>query len=67
MAVQNFATGPDPTSSVTSRYHTRQIQRAPFVNVMGYSNAEADGLFDREFKELDRAKRAAMWVRVQQI
>ena len=25
------------------------------------------GLFDREFKELDRTKRAAMWTRIQQI
>ena len=34
---------------------------------MGYSNKEADQLFDTEFKEGNLAKRAQMWHRIQQL
>jgi len=67
MAHQLFTTGPDPTISVTPRYHTRQIKRDPFVNGMGYSNEELDELFDTEYKIVDREDRAAMWREIQQI
>ena len=67
MGLQNFTTGPDPAIGVTRSYHTRQIQKLPFVNAMGYSNKEADQLFDTEFKEQNLAKRAQMWHRIQQI
>ncbi|MCC7425343.1 MAG: ABC transporter substrate-binding protein [Alphaproteobacteria bacterium] len=65
LAMQLFTTGPDPTISVTPRYHTRQIQRAPFVNGMGYSNPETDRLFDAEYRETDVPKRAAVWRDIQ--
>jgi len=67
MGLQNFTTGPDPAIGVTRSYHTRQIQKLPFVNAMGYSNKEADQLFDTEFKEQNLAKRAQMWHRIQQL
>jgi peptide/nickel transport system substrate-binding protein len=66
LANQLFTTGPDPSISVTPRYHTKQIKKAPFVNGMGYSNPEVDKLMDAEFTEVDRSKRAAMWRSIQQ-
>lgn len=65
MALQNFTTGPDPTISVSVRYHTDQIKKVPFINAMGYSNKALDAIFDTEFKELDREKRALMWLDAQ--
>lgn len=67
MGLQNFTTGPDPAIGVTRSYHTRQIQKLPFVNAMGFSSKEADQLFDTEFKEQNLARRAQMWHRIQQI
>jgi peptide/nickel transport system substrate-binding protein len=67
MAFQLFTTGPDPTISVTPRYHTKQIKRIPFVNGMGYSNPALDKIFDEESSVVDRAKRAGMWKKAQQI
>jgi peptide/nickel transport system substrate-binding protein len=67
LAMQLFTTGPDPTISVTPRYHTNQIRRAPFVNGMGYSNPEVDALFDREPTITDRAERARAWQEIQRI
>lgn len=65
LANQLFTTGPDPTISVTPRFHSSQIKKLPFVNAMGYSNPEVDRLFDAEFKEVDRKKRAEMWREIQ--
>jgi len=65
LANQLFTTGPDPTISVTPRFHSEQIKKLPFVNAMGYANPEVDRLFDTEFKELDREKRAEMWREIQ--
>jgi peptide/nickel transport system substrate-binding protein len=67
LAMQLFTTGPDPTVSVTPRYHTNAIRRAPFVNGMGYSNPEVDALFDAEPTITDPARRAAMWKDIQRI
>lgn len=67
MSHQLFVTGPSPSLAVTSRYHTKQIIKAPFVNGMGYSNLELDNIFDTEYKELDAAKRKQMWIRAQEI
>ena len=67
MALQNFVTGPDPALSVSTRYHSKQIKKAPFINAMGYSNAEVDALMDADISELHRGRRVATWKRVQQI
>ncbi|MGE3065753.1 MAG: ABC transporter substrate-binding protein [Hyphomicrobiaceae bacterium] len=67
LANQLFTTGPDPTISVTTRFATSQILRVPFVNAMGYSNPALDALFDAEYKQLDRDKRAQMWREIQKI
>jgi len=67
MALQNFVTGPDPALSVSTRYHSKQIKKAPFINAMGYANAEVDGLMDADMSELDRGRRMATWERIQQI
>lgn len=66
-AHQLFTTGPDPTMSVPSRYHTDQIRKAPFVNAMGYSNPELDAIFAREYAIQDRAERAEVWREAQRI
>lgn len=67
VAHQLFTTGPDPTMSVPSRYHSDQIVKAPFVNAMGYSNPELDALFDREFAIQDIDERAEAWREIQRI
>ncbi len=67
LANQLFTTGPDPTISVTPRFHSDQIKKAPFVNAMGYSNRELDALFDVESKQLDRGQRAETWRAIQEI
>jgi peptide/nickel transport system substrate-binding protein len=67
MSMQLFTTGPDPTVGVQPRYHTSQIRKAYYVNAMGYSNKELDGLFDTEMKQVDIPRRAEMWRRIQQI
>jgi len=67
MALQNFVTGPDPALSVTTRYHSKQIQRAPFVNAMGYSNVGVDALMDADLSELDRGRRKEIWTRIQSV
>lgn len=64
---QLFTTGPDPTMSVPSRYHTDQIRRSPFVNAMGYSNPELDALFGEEFAIQDLEERKEVWHRIQEI
>lgn len=65
LAMQLFTTGPDPTVSVTPRYHTNAIRRAPFVNGMGYSNPVVDALFDREPTITSAAERTAAWLDIQ--
>jgi peptide/nickel transport system substrate-binding protein len=67
LAMQLFTTGPDPTVSVTPRYHSNQIRRAPFVNGMGYSNPEVDALFDRETAITNAAERSQVWHDIQRI
>ena len=67
MAMQLFTTGPDPTISITPRYHSRQIMRVPFVNGMGYSNPATDALFDSESTEIDPARRTAAWREIQRL
>jgi peptide/nickel transport system substrate-binding protein len=67
LASYSLITGPDPALSVSPRYRTKQIIRAPFVNAMAFSNAEVDELFDTEFMATSRADRTKMWHRIQQI
>jgi peptide/nickel transport system substrate-binding protein len=67
LAHQLFTTGPDPTISVTPRYHTKQIKPIGFVNGMGYSNPALDKIFDDETGLTDRKKRAEMWREAQRI
>lgn len=67
MALQNFVTGPDPALSVTTRYHSKQILKVPFVNVMGYTNSEVDALMDADLLELERFRREEIWMRIQRV
>ncbi len=67
LALQNFVSGPDPALGVSSRYHSKQIRKVPFVNAMAYRNAELDELMDAETRILDREQRAARWRRIQEI
>ncbi len=67
LAVELFTAGPNPTVSVTPRYHSNQICRAPFVNGMGYANREVDALFDREAGMTDAAERRRAWHDIQRI
>jgi len=66
-AIQGFSTGPDPSISVVTRYHTKAINRAPFTNAMGYSNPRLDAIFDADASERDEKKRAEYWKQAQQI
>lgn len=66
-AIQLISTGPDPSISTTTRFHTLQINRAPYTNAMGYSNPELDAIFDADAKEPDHAKRQAYWDKAQQV
>lgn len=66
-AMQLISTGPDPAISVVTRYHTKQINRAPFTNAMGYSNPELDKIFDADASELDKKKRSEYWHKAQAI
>ena len=66
MALQLFMTAPDPAMSVTSRYKSTSIGKA-FQNAAGWINEEYDQLTDEEFREVDKAKRAAVWERIEQI
>lgn len=65
LALQLFTTGPDPVVGITPRYHSKQILKAPFVNAMGYANSEVDALLDAEAKEMNPARRTAMWRDIQ--
>jgi len=67
MHLQLLATGPEPTINTTRFLHTRQIKKAAYVNVMGYSNPEVDKLLDLEFTQVDPKKRAATWHKIQEI
>lgn len=67
LALQTLTSGPDPTISVSPRYHTRQQLPQPFVNTMGFSNTELDEIIDTEFQVVDEAERRTLWVRAQAI
>lgn len=67
MATQLFATGPDPNLGVTSRFHTKQIRKVPYINAMGYSNPVLDKLFDTEYTQTEWKKRVEIWDNIQQI
>ena len=56
-----------PSLSVSTRYHSKQIKKAPFINAMGYSNGEVDALMDADISELRRDRRVETWERIQQI
>jgi peptide/nickel transport system substrate-binding protein len=66
-AIWSLATGPDPTIGVTRSYHTKKIQKVPFTNASGYSNKEADRLFDLEYGQPDVKERVKTWKRIQQM
>jgi len=66
-AMQLYSTGPDPAISVVTRYHTKQINRAPFTNPMGYSNPALDAIFDDDASETDAKKRWENWYEAQRI
>jgi len=67
MAHQLFTTGPDPTISITPRYHSKQIKKIPFVNGMGYSNPALDEIFEKEHAITSREERAILWRQAQEI
>jgi peptide/nickel transport system substrate-binding protein len=66
-AMQLYSTGPDPAISVVTRYHTKQINRSPFTNAMGYSNPELDAIFEADASEVDPEKRREYWDQAQAI
>ncbi|WP_321197233.1 ABC transporter substrate-binding protein [Kerstersia gyiorum] len=58
----------DPALGVERLYVTRNISKgSPFANNQGYSNPEADALWDKAGQELDPAKRAAYYSDLQKI
>ncbi|MBI4279626.1 MAG: hypothetical protein HY660_14335 [Armatimonadetes bacterium] len=64
-AILPFCTGPTPPS--LKRYHSANIQRVPWTNAPGFSNAEYDRLFDSMMTETNREKRLRQIYRMQEI
>lgn len=56
---------PDPTSFFDPKFHSRAIEST--TNDTGYANPEVDRLLDAARAELDPAKRAAMYRRVEHV
>lgn len=58
----------DAALGVARNYTTSNIEKgSPFNNVEGYSNPKVDALFDQGQKELDPAKRQAIYFEVQKL
>lgn len=58
----------DPALGVARNYISSQIAKgSPFNNVEGYSNSKVDALFDAGAKEIDPARRAAIYEEVQKL
>ncbi len=61
----SFATGPDPAIGTEIRYSCRNHRAAVLGrNTSGYCNEEVDKLFAAAGKELDEAKRAALYHKI---
>jgi peptide/nickel transport system substrate-binding protein len=67
MSLQQGATAPDPAVGGQRFIHSKQIQKALYVNASGFSNPEVDRLLDEEVKIQNIDKRAAMWYQIQDI
>jgi peptide/nickel transport system substrate-binding protein len=67
LSMGSYQTGPDPAIAVSRLYITRNIQKMMGRNLMGYSNAKVDQLFDAAEGELDTQKRIKLYHEVQDI
>jgi ABC-type transport system substrate-binding protein len=56
---------PDPTSFIDTRFHSRTIAEQGSVNDSFYADPALDALIDEARAELDPAKRAAMYHRIE--
>jgi peptide/nickel transport system substrate-binding protein len=65
LSMGSYQTGPDPAIAVSRLYITRNIQKMMGRNLMGYSNAKVDQLFDAAEGELDTQKRIKLYHEVQ--
>jgi ABC-type transport system substrate-binding protein len=62
-----FGDFPDPTSFFDPKFHSRAITAESSSNDTAYRNPEVDGLLDAARAEVDTAKRAAMYRRVERL
>lgn len=67
MSMGSYQTGPDPAIAVSRLYITKNIQKLMGRNLMGYSSAKVDEIFDAAEGELDLQKRIVMYHQVQEI
>ncbi|TMQ07459.1 MAG: ABC transporter substrate-binding protein [Deltaproteobacteria bacterium] len=58
---------PDPVNFLDPRFHARSIKAADSTNDSFYTNPEVDALLDAARAELDQARRAALYRRVERI
>jgi len=63
----SLGTGPDPSIGLQPHYLSTNIKKVQFANNSGYVNPRIDQLFDQGAKELDPAKRKAIYDEVQTI
>jgi peptide/nickel transport system substrate-binding protein len=67
MAMERYASGPDPAIGVQRLYVTSNIRKVPGSNCMGYSNKEVDALFDEAARVRNMKKRGELYTEVQKI
>jgi peptide/nickel transport system substrate-binding protein len=63
LAMQLVITGPDPATSLFSRFHSST--RNTYTNPGGYGNPKLDAIFEADRHELDFAKRVMLWKQAQ--
>ena len=66
LSMGSYQTGPDPAIAVSRLYITKNIQKLMGRNLMGYSNADVDSLFERGEQEVDLDKRVKIYHQVQE-
>lgn len=66
--MQNYSTSGDPALGISRAYHTESIkQGATFNNASGYSNPEADDLFNKGRDAATTAERAKHYFKAQEV
>jgi peptide/nickel transport system substrate-binding protein len=67
VTLQAYSTSGDPALGVSRLYVSSAIQKRPFLNVSGYSNAEVDALFEAGATQTDLKARGDAYKKVSAI